>query len=138
MLALFILIVGPPFIIEVFQKTLASGIYAVSYDKEASSCEFIMMNEEVLRGECKLPLINHSKKDIEFTIEFYDYYKGLWPEHSLMNNNGVHEVTLKGKETKVIDIVTEIPVSELDQFISGGSSNYVNIIFKSDQSSREL
>ncbi|MFV8829959.1 hypothetical protein [Alkalihalobacterium sp. APHAB7] len=85
-----------------------------------------------------MPLINHSKKEVQFTIELDDHHeRGLSFNLMVMNQKGVHEVTLKGKQKKVVKIVSEIDVSELDSYISG-SSNSIGIILKSGRRSREL
>ncbi|MFV8829960.1 hypothetical protein [Alkalihalobacterium sp. APHAB7] len=52
LLALFILIVGPSYIVDVIQNTFASDIYAVSYERHASHCIYEMINDDTLRGEC--------------------------------------------------------------------------------------
>ncbi|WP_084031651.1 hypothetical protein [Anaerobacillus arseniciselenatis] len=131
---------GPIFLVSIFQQTVATGIYAVSYDRQASNCNFTMIDDETLVGSCKLPFVNYSRKPVEFTVEFYDRFRfeNAPPMLTLMNHHGLHEITLSGKQRKTVYLETEIDISTLENHIWGGTANGVNIILKSGKSRREL
>lgn len=62
----------PGILINIFQVSLAKDIYAVSYKKEESECEFEMINNLTLHGECDLLFENNSNKDVSFFVEFQE------------------------------------------------------------------
>lgn len=130
----------PPFVVSSFQKTFATGIYAVSYSSDKSSCIFEKISEKTLHGQCELPLENHSKNDVQFTLEFYEEYtaKDDLQMVTLMNNNSPYKVRLKGKESKRVTVETNINVSKMVNPIESGGVNVVNIIIKSRNINRKL
>ncbi|MED1203072.1 hypothetical protein [Heyndrickxia acidicola] len=70
----------------------------------------------MMTGICQLPIVNYSRKNVRFTIEFYDSKE--YNDHVLFNSlmNYYHppyEVTLKEKEKKNITIRTNINVSHI-------------------------
>ena len=69
-IAILVVVFAPMFIVSLFQKTFATGIYAVSYSSEESNCSFEMTGKKTLYGECELSFENHSNNDIQFTVEF--------------------------------------------------------------------
>lgn len=140
LLAIVIAIFTPSMIASSFQKTFATGIYAVSYERDWSSCNFEMIDETTLRGKCELPFENHSRNDVQFTIEFYEkyYFEDDVQIVSLMNNNAPYEVKLKGNERKTVKIEADIDVSNMENHIEGGSSAGVNIIIQSGEKVRKL
>lgn len=140
LLAIIIGMLAPPMIAESFQKTLATGIYAVDYDRENSSCHFEMTDDTTLHGECELPFVNHSKKDVQFTVEFYDkyYMEDDIQKVSLMNNNAPYEVEIEGKSKKTIIIESDIDVSNMENHVEHGGGTFVNIIIKSGEKIRKL
>lgn len=97
-----------------------------------------MVDETTIQGKCELPFVNYSENSVQFTIEFYDRFKDDIEMMTLMNKNGFHEVTLSGREEKVILFETEIDVSKIENHISGGNANGVNIIMKSEKNRRVL
>lgn len=131
---------APPLLVSVFQKTLATGIYAVSYEREQSQCQFEMIDETTLKGKCELPFENFSKRDAQFTVEFYDKYLIVDDIQmvSLMNNNAPYTVTLKGRESRMVEIESNIDVSKMEKHIEQGSATFVNIIIKSGEKMRKL
>ncbi|MDN3018281.1 hypothetical protein PH210_19055 [Paenibacillus sp. BSR1-1] len=139
-LAIFLSVSTPHYFVELFQRTVASGIYAVSYDENESSCRFDMINKTILHGECDLPFENYSKNDVQFTIEFYEEYAFEDDVRmlSLMNNNAPYRVKLGGKEHRHVKIETNIDVSKMAHHIDSGEANGINIIIKSGKNSRKL
>ncbi|MBX9975028.1 hypothetical protein [Cytobacillus firmus] len=130
----------PPFLAEAYQKTLADGIYAVSYVKDESLCTFEMLSEETLQGICELPFENYSNDEVSFTIGFYDRY--LTEEDvqmlSLMNSGESINVKLLPNEAKVVRIEKEIDVSQIKNHVESGEAAYVSIIIKSGDKNRKL
>lgn len=138
--SIIIVLIAPPILASSFQKTLATGIYAVSYERDSSSCHFKMINETTLHGESELPFENYSKEDVQFTLEFYneDFLEDDIRMVSLMNNNSPYEVNLKGNERKTVRIESKIDVSNIEDHVENGSSSYINIIIKSGEKIRNL
>lgn len=140
LLAIIITAIAPTMIADSYQKTFATGIYAVSYERDQSNCRFEMINETTLLGKCELPFKNHSRNDVQFTIDFYEkyYFEDDVPMVSLLSNNAPCEVKLKGNEKKTVKIESNIDVSNLENYIHSGNSTGVNIIIKSEEKVRKL
>lgn len=136
--AILVAIFAPSIIVSSYQKTFATGIYAVSYESESSSCNFNMINKKTLHGVCRLPFKNYSSSEVKFSVEFYDKYDGEVPMVTLMNNNGPYVVELKGNQRKTEKIETNIDVSKMKNHIEGGNAMGVNIILKSGRKMRKL
>lgn len=113
--AIFIFSLAPPILAEAYQKTIAEGIYAVSYQKEVSTCSFEMSNEATLHVICELPFKNYSNNDVKFEIEFYDKYLFEYDEKilPLLNSNAPYEASISANEEKQVRIETDIDVSEI-------------------------
>lgn len=140
LIAIIIAIFTPPFLTSAFQKTIATGIYAISYQSHDSICNFEMKNETTLHGVCELPFENYSRHSNQFTIEFYKHYplEDDVRMVSLMNNDAPYEVRLRGKERKRVIIETDIDVSQMENHIEGGQASSVTIIIKSGERTRKL
>ncbi|WP_147533268.1 hypothetical protein [Bacillus marasmi] len=131
----------PSFVVSLYQKTFATGIYSISYDDSGSHCSFQMKNETTLHGKCELPLKNNSRNDVQFTVEFYEPYQSEndIPMVSLMNKNTSYNVMLRGKESKRVKFETNIDVSKMKEHINSGEiTGGVNVIIKSGAKSRKL
>ncbi|MEH7334660.1 hypothetical protein V7161_18625 [Neobacillus drentensis] len=139
-LAIFLSVSTPHYFVELFQRTISSGICAISYDGNKSSCRFEMTNKTILHGECELPFENYSKNDVQFTIEFYEEYAFEDDVRmlSLMNNSAPYKVRLGGKESRRVQIETNIDVSKMAHHVDSGEANGINIIIKSGNQSRKL
>ena len=140
LIAIIVSVFAPSFIASTYQKTLATGIYAISYQIDESICNFEMKNETTLHGICELPFENYSKNNTQFNIEFYEHYpfEDDMQMASLMNNDAPYEVTLRGEERKRIIIETDIDVSQVEKHIEMGEAMFVTIIIKSGESIRRL
>ncbi|SEN94839.1 hypothetical protein [Terribacillus saccharophilus] len=140
LLAILIAIFVPAIILSTYQKTFAKGVNAVYYNDEVSNCEFEMISESTLSGECELSFENYSSKDVQFTLEFHEdyYFEDDVPMVALMNNKAPYEVDLSGKEKKIVKLKTEIDVSNMENHIEGGSASGVNVIIKSGEKMRKL
>ena len=131
----------PSFVVSLYQKTFATGIYSISYTDSGSHCRFQMINETILHGECELPFKNNSRNDVQFTVEFYEPYKSEndIPMVSLLNKNTSNKVMLRGKESKLVKFETNIDVSKMKEHINSGEmTGGVNVIIKSGAKSRKL
>lgn len=140
LVAIIIALVAPSIIASSFQKTIATGIYAISYERDISNCRFQMIDTTTLHGECELSFENYSRNDVQFTIEFYEKYniEDDIQMVSLMNNNAPYEVTLKGNQSGMLKIESNIDVSKIENPITSGGSTGVNIIIKSGEKIRKL
>jgi hypothetical protein len=138
--AIFISSLSPPILAEAYQKTMAEGIYAVSYQKQESTCSFEMGTEEILHVICGLPFENYSNDDVKFEIEFYDKYLFEDDEKmvSLLNTNAPYEASIRANEGKEVRIETDIDVSEIKNHIISGESSLISIIIKSRDGFRKL
>ncbi|MBD1379631.1 hypothetical protein [Metabacillus arenae] len=139
-LTIIIAIFAPSMIASSFQKTIATGIYAVSYERDMSNCRFDMIDATTLNGECELSFENYSRHDVQFTIEFYEkyYFEDDVRMVSLMNNNAPYVVKLKGNERKTVKIEANIDVSNRENHVEQGGSTSFNIIIKSGGEIRKL
>ncbi|MFJ7737683.1 hypothetical protein ACIQ2D_15320 [Lysinibacillus sp. NPDC097287] len=139
-IAILVAIFTPPYVASTFQKTIATGIYAISYESQESICNFEMKNETTLHGVCELPFENYSRNSNQFTIEFVEHYPYEDDVRmvSLMNNAPPYEVMLRGKERKRVIIETDIDVSQMEDHIDGGQAGFVTIIIKSGEITRKL
>ncbi|WP_078551603.1 hypothetical protein [Bacillus alkalicellulosilyticus] len=128
----------PSFLVELYQKTFASGIYAVAYDSENARCEFTNIQGPSLHGVCELYFINHSKDDVEFDLEFYEPFSDFWDFDPLekMNIDGPFKVTLQGKEKKRVVIENEMKMTGTDYF--SGTISYVNVSISANYRTRNF
>ncbi|MEH7347655.1 hypothetical protein [Gottfriedia acidiceleris] len=140
LVALFISVSIPSFLANAYQKTMATDIYAVSYERSKSKCSFEMKNETIMHAECKLPFINYSHNDVLFIIEFYDKYpfedEGVML--SLMRKNGPYKVRLGRNESKVVKIETDINVSKNKKHVDSGETTEVHLMISSKGKSRKI
>lgn len=140
LLAIIISVYMPIMLTGIYQKTFATGIYAISYEREWSSCEFEMIDDATLHGECELPFENYRGGINQFTVEFQEEY---YADHetamlSLMNQSAPYKVRLVGNEKKVVKIDVDIDVSNMENHIDNGSAKGINIIIKSGDKMRKL
>ncbi len=140
LIAILISMFLPMMLANLYQKTFATGIYAISYESDWSSCEFEMIDDATLHGECELPFENYRGSVNQFTVEFQERY---YADHevsmlSLMNQDSPYEVRLEGNEKKVVKIDVDIDVSNMENHIENGSAKGINIIIKSGDKMRKL
>lgn len=57
-------------VINVYQNTLAAGIYAIDYDLDTSECNFEQLDDNRMEVICDLPLENLSDNEVDFDIRF--------------------------------------------------------------------
>jgi hypothetical protein len=129
LIAILLVVFLPTELVSAYQKTFATGINAVEYERKGSSCLFKMNDETTLYANCQLPFKNHSNQPVQFNIEFYDKYrfKDETPLLSLMNEGGPFEVILHEKEREIIMIETEIDLSKLGVGSMSGEAWGINL-----------
>ncbi|MFD2630415.1 hypothetical protein [Oceanobacillus kapialis] len=130
----------PMMLVTLYQNTLATGVYAISYDQENSHCEFEMVDESTLHGKCELPFENHRGSVNEFTVEFKESYATDRdvPMETLMNQNAPYEVKLDEHDQETITIEADIDVSNMENYIEDGFTRYVSIVIRSGDQIRKL
>ncbi|WP_077304618.1 hypothetical protein [Terribacillus halophilus] len=130
----------PAMVVNSYQETFATGIYAVSYDGERSTCEFEMVGESTMDGGCELVFENKSEEVVQFTVTFYEkhLFDDELPVVSLMNNKKPFEISLPGNETKTVKLRKKIDVSDRENHVDWASVSGVHIIMKSDEKLRKL
>lgn len=138
-LALVLFSLLPLGLVDLYQKTFASGIFAVDYEQESSNCIFNMVDDKTMLAACELTFINHSNNNFNFDVTFYDEYSDFEPDTMirLMNEGSPYNVSMRGNETKTVHFNTEIDISKLNGFYSGTVSQ-VNIQIKQGDKIRYL
>ncbi|WP_093211535.1 hypothetical protein [Sediminibacillus albus] len=138
MFALFVALFIPPYIGEAFQKTLATGMYAVSYNRDISNCQFEKTDNSTLQGTCELYFENYSSNDVEFSVSFYERFDDFLPTVSLMNNDAPFQVVLNGGESRKVPLKTNIDITQMDGYIEQANTLGIGIIIKSNGNRRGL
>lgn len=135
-LALFL----PPFLADAYQKTLATGIYAISYEEETSECSFDLITDNSLQAICEFSFKNNSNNNVTFDINFYETYPFEEDAKmiSLMGINAPYTVNMEAKESKQVKIETMIDVSNIINHVENGSASSVNIIIQAGEKVRRL
>lgn len=139
-IAILLFMLLPIELVSAYQKTFATGIYAIHYDRETSSCQFGMKDETTLTATCQLPFENHSNNIVRFNIEFYEKYpfEDETPMLSLLNEGGQYNVALHGKERKTVIVETEIDLSTSGVGSVSGDAWMVNIMITEGDKVRKL
>lgn len=129
----------PFFLINVFQNTVASGIYAIHYESDSSQCEFEKLDETMMKVQCQLPFENLSEKAVNFDVSFANQvlFEERFNVIPLINENGPYPVTLQGHESKLVIIKTEVELSKL-KGLSGGTAHQVHIEILEGKKMRRL
>lgn len=137
LLTLLIIFIAPVFLVGLFQKTFATGIYAVSYEAEESYCEFSRIDDVTLLGVCELIFKNNRNEPVTFSIEFYEEPDDI-PMVSLMNRASPYLVSLNAKEEQLVVFEAEIDVSGLENYVESGNAQWIQIIIEDNGKRREL
>lgn len=130
----------PMELVHAYQNTLATGIYAIEYDRESSKCEFGTKDEKTSTATCQFTFENHSYNSVQFTIEFYEKYlfEDEMPMLSLLNDGRPYEVILQGKQRETVTIETEIELSDIGRNYLSGASSGVNLKIVDGEKVRKL
>ncbi len=140
LVTMFLVVFLPMEMVSAYQNTLATGIYAIEYERESSSCVFETKDEKTLTVSCQLPFENHSNKTVRFNIGFYENYpfEDDMPMLSLLNEAGSHEVILHGKQRETIIVETKIDLSKLGVSYLSGESMGINLKIIDGEKVRKL
>jgi hypothetical protein len=128
----------PPFLADMYQKTAASGIYAVKYEKELSSCSIEAGERKHVHATCTVPLKNYSSRSTEFSLSFRDYPDTEIRFASLMNEAGPFSIQLNPNEDRFIELEADIDVSGMDHYVDSGEGSYINIVIEAEGKERRL
>ena len=122
----FVLVSIVPYVLtNIIQNTIATGIYAVDYDKESSLCDFTVVEETGITASCSLIFENLSNERVDFGVRFQETDPYLINFNSFLNENAPHHVSLQSNERKTIHLTFEFNPSPFDFY--EGSSSYISI-----------
>ncbi len=126
-LVLFAYALLPGYLITGYQKTLASGIGAISYDNDGK-CAFDTLEDMRMTGQCSLSLKNNSKEPVTFELEFIDSIMSDNDARmeSLLNIEGPYVITIDGKSEEFIQLDEVIDVSDVPNHFYSGSTASIN------------
>lgn len=138
-LAIVLYAILPFFLINIYQNTVASGIYAIHYESDSSQCEFEKLDETMMKVQCQLPFENLSEKAVNFDVSFANQvlFEDRFNVIPFINENGPYPVTLQGHESKLVIIKTEVELSKL-KGLSGGTAHQVHIEISEGNNLRRL
>ncbi|MFK3936465.1 hypothetical protein ACI2JA_02980 [Alkalihalobacillus sp. NPDC078783] len=125
---LMVIIIGwlPMRVVELYQYTFATGVDAVTYNDEESSCTY-----DGRDTMCVVELKNHSSDDVEFLLNIYDFdYE--WNEVFLLDD--WEPIQLNPRATHKIEINRKAS----DEVDMSGYSNQFNIQIQDDDKKRDL
>ncbi|MBE4909166.1 hypothetical protein IMZ08_13955 [Bacillus luteolus] len=129
----------PTLLITMYQETFASGVNAVSYDGNGN-CNFQLVSEDLLNGECNLVLHNRSNKAVTFELEFLDsfFMEDEVRMESLMNIVGPYSITIEANDIKTIHMKNLLDLSDIPNHIEGGTSNGIHVKLIDEETARIL
>ncbi|MFC0559770.1 hypothetical protein [Halalkalibacter alkalisediminis] len=130
---------GPVVLINVYQTFLASGVHAISYEKEWSECIYELNEAEMVADiECILAFENKGKSEVDFEIELVErfYFTHDAKTYSYLNDLGPHVVELYSKEKKFVRLEGQFQISDEENYIYSGNSKGIEVIIR-DEAGRE-
>lgn len=118
-----------------FEKVFATGIYAISYEKTESECQFKRITDTRFNAKCELLFVNHNNQKTTFEVKFVenDFNEGLF---LALNEKGPYNVILEGKESKRMVIEKEVEVNDNESIVS--SFNFINLKIMNDSQFRNF
>lgn len=128
-------LLGPLGLINVYQTFIASGVHAISYEKEWSECTYELNEAEMVAHiECILALENKGRSDVHFEIELVErfYFSHDAKTYSYLNDLGPHLVELYSKDKKFVRLEGQFNVSNEENYIFSGQSNGIDVIIRDD------
>ncbi|PKR76795.1 hypothetical protein CEY16_13325 [Halalkalibacillus sediminis] len=142
LIILFIIVfmVLPSLLFSAYQRTVAEGIDAISYDRDSSLCEYERVDGKKMVFNCQMTFENHSGENVDFWIEFPEdkTMKREIPLAKLINENGPYEVMIPADRPRTVYIEGQLDIAEYeDDFQSGGWSIF-NVMISSENKSREV
>lgn len=138
-LALVLYGLTPPFLLNVYQNTFASGIYAIHYDSDASECRFEPLDAKTLDVQCDLSFENLSDDEVKFDVRFLEesFFEERFYLVPLLNEKGPYPATLQGHSKKPVRIQTTLDMSQVNGF-SGGSTYDIRVEIVQDDNMRRF
>lgn len=124
----------PNMLVNVCQINFATGIYAISYNNEASTCSYQVTDDQRGHAECELQFENYGHKDVNFEVVF----DGEGSLASLMNAEEPYDITLLANEWKTVNIRMDLDLSGTDVRLSNGEKTGMKAIIRSGSKEREL
>ncbi|MEN0643636.1 hypothetical protein MKY91_10810 [Alkalicoccobacillus gibsonii] len=123
---LMIIVVGwlPMKVVNLYQYTLATGVDAVSYNDEESTCTY-----DGRDTMCEVELKNHSSDEVNFQLNIYDNYQ----TNGFLLDEWEH-IQLKPRSTHMIEI-NQTSSEDVDM---SGYTNSFNIQIRDDDKERDL
>lgn len=123
---LMVIVVGwlPIKVVNLYQYTLATGVDAVSYNDEESTCTY-----DGRDTMCEVELKNYSSDEVNFQVNIYDNYQ---PDGFLLDE--WEHIQLKPRSTHMIEI-NQISSEDVDM---SGYTNSFNIQIRDDDKERDL
>lgn len=133
-LAVLLFAFGPLKFAEAYQNTFATGLNAISFDKENSTCIYEAKDERTMIAQCELYLKNHSKEDVSFKLTFYEeeWFEG--PQY--MNNASPFKLTVPANNENPIIVKRELKLKKEQTF--SGSNSHFNVILETKGKQRIL
>jgi len=140
LLAIVLAMILPLFVADIYQKTFATGIYAISYEEVTSECNFDMITDNTMQAICNFSFKNNSNNNVTFYINFYETYPFEEDAKmiSLLGMKAPFRVNMEAKESKQVKIKTMIDVSNINNHVENGTASYVNIIIQAGDKIRKL
>lgn len=122
LIVLILYTIMPTLLITAYQETFANGIAAISYNGNGD-CEFELIREDVMNGECNFVLHNRSNETVTFELEFIDsYIEDDTRMESLMNLAGPYHITLNANDKQSFQLKKSLDLSNVSNHIYGGTS----------------
>lgn len=126
LIAILLFVFGPLKIAEAYQNSFATGLDAISYDRDRSSCSYAKKNDTTMTAHCELYLQNHSKEDVTFMLTFYEEEYAIGSH--FMNSAGPFEVTVPKKNQNPVILKRKLKLEKEQPF--SGSDSHFNIILE--------
>lgn len=139
LLVIIVYAIFPKLLITIYQETLASGIYAISYD-ENGYCNFESLDQGFMNGDCHFIIHNRSNTPVSFELEFVDVT--IWNDdvrmESLMNVNGPYHMMVEANRKKSIELNEILDVYDIPNRIEGGSTSGIHFQLIDGENARVL
>ncbi|WP_339148569.1 MULTISPECIES: hypothetical protein [unclassified Sutcliffiella] len=134
LIAILLFVFGPLKIAEAYQDTFATGLDAISYDRDRSTCSYEKKNDITMTAHCELYLQNHSKEDVTLMLTFYEEEYAIGSHY--MNGAGPFEVTVLKQNQNPIIVKRELKLEKEQPF--SGSDSHFNVIVEAKGKKRIL
>ncbi|WP_280769564.1 hypothetical protein [Salipaludibacillus daqingensis] len=124
----------PPVIVDTIQSTVASGIYAISYESGRSQCLFELEGGETeAEIECSIFLENQQNKAIDFELVFQKTRYDDFETYARLNQEGPYYFTLSPRESRYFQFNRKVDMSGEEVYSMSGRTNHVEIILRDNQ-----